>query len=150
MKRFLPTITILATATLIAACTGNAEPDAVTVTVTAAPESSTPQTTQVTITQTQSSTTSSSTEPPTECTPEALSRDVDPGLDTVLYCDGQWLRGGRWQTDWVVYAYWESGRWNQYSSHGTSEVTGYPCYDLERARNDGAPEEILGMMAACG
>ncbi|MGP6173868.1 hypothetical protein [Corynebacterium sp. A21] len=144
MRHPFRTILLLATATLLTACTGaGTGTPTETVTVTEGPGTSAATSTPTT------PTTSSPTDPFIECTPEALARDIDPGLDTVLYCDGQWLRGGRWQTDWVIYAFWNNGRWVEYEAHGSSEVTEYPCFDLDRARADGAPEEILGMMAEC-
>lgn len=84
-----------------------------------------------------------------ECTAEALARDVDPELDTVLHCDGQRLHGGKGQTDWVVFAHWENGRWAGYEKHGTSPLSGYPCFHLPQAWADGAPAEILGDMLPC-
>lgn len=171
MKRLIPTLTLPGAAVLLAACATTVDPGAdtgadpvtATVTVTAAPETTTrpqtpPDSASATTTPVQVSPTledppessSSPTQPPAECTADALARDIDPALDSVLYCDGQWLRGGKWQTDWVVYAHWEGGRWHPYDPHGTTEMTGYPCHDLAQARADGAPAEILDMMTPCG
>lgn len=83
-----------------------------------------------------------------ECDAAALARDINSNLDVVTHCDGQWLRGGRYQTDWVIYAYWEDGQWNEYASHGQS-FTGFPCYHLDRARTDGVSEEIVVEMLEC-
>lgn len=83
-----------------------------------------------------------------ECEASALARDIDSNLDVVTHCDGQWLRGGRYQTEWVIYAYWEDDRWNEYASHGQS-FTGFPCHHLDRARTDGVPEEIVTEMLEC-
>lgn len=158
MRRHFHITLLLATATLLAACT-DAETGAPTetVTVTESPRtsvtSSTPTPTPAqpppATSKTPTPTSLSPTNPPTECTPEALARDVDPSLDTILYCDGQWLRGGQSQTDWVMYAFWDNGRWVEYGAHGRSEITEYPCFNLDQARSDGVPEEILGIMAEC-
>lgn len=83
-----------------------------------------------------------------ECEASALARDIDSNLDVVTHCDGQWLRGGRYQTDWVIYAHWDGDQWNEYAPHGQS-FTGFPCYHLDQARADGVSEEIVTEMLEC-
>lgn len=130
---------ILGTALLtlsLAACTG--APPQKTVTGTTTVETATTATTIA----------EESTPDVGECDATALARDISSNLDVVTHCDGQWLRGGRYQTDWIIYAYWEDGRWNEYASHGQS-FTGFPCYHLDQARADGVSEEIVTEMLEC-
>lgn len=159
MKRHAPPVLTTTLLTLGLAACGNTTPadeagdteasetmpETVTVTDTATDTTTPPPTT----TSRTTSPTSTGTPGSGECSPEALARDIAPALDTVMYCDGQWLRGGKWQTDWVVYARWDNGRWVEYEEHGTSSATGFPCFHLDRARADGAPEEIVSEMLAC-
>lgn len=86
-----------------------------------------------------------------DCSPATFARDVNPEFDVTLYCDGQWARTGKDRTDWIAYAYWDNGQWVQYPSDGTT-TTGMsqPCYNLSSARANGAPEELLNVMPACG
>lgn len=115
-------------------------PPAVTVTTTLPP------------TQPASATTAT---PPQTTAPTAGDCDrseflVDFTDPVVMYCDGSWARAGQAQTDHVLLFRFLEGEWRTHPADGRSPVTEYQCYDEDRLRAAGAPEELIGQVAVCG
>lgn len=81
------------------------------------------------------------------CEPSMFSAEFTEPV--VLFCDGQWVRAGQAQTDWVQLYRYVDDRWEEHTHDGRSELTGYTCYEESRLRANGAPEELLGQALLC-
>ncbi len=149
------------------ACAAEEEPDSgpgtVTsvVTSTASGEPTTPTPTATTSSTRAPVTTTTATQTPTtqipttsprpedRCDPAVLQQGDGDFVDTVLYCDGTWARGGLAQSDYVGIFTWADGRWNRHTPDGESPETGYDCYDEDRLIASGAPQPILDTALLC-
>ncbi len=93
-------------------------------------------------------------DPPTELPADACEATTfqDSGhdfVDTVMFCDEGWARGGQAQTDYVRNFQWNNGGWDVYPAAGESLNTGYPCYDTETMARAGAPRVMLMEVLDC-
>lgn len=70
-------------------------------------------------------------------------------VDTVMFCEEGWARGGQAQTDYVRNFQWNNGRWDVYPAAGESVTTGYLCYDTETMARAGAPRVMLMEVLDC-
>lgn len=68
----------------------------------------------------------------------------------VMYCDGQWASAGPWGTDNVGYFHFEDGEWEGLKPDGRTSTTGHRCHDIDKLREEGAPEEFLENLIPCG
>lgn len=86
-----------------------------------------------------------------ECTAAALAEAAStPGFDTVHYCNGTWAQGGSAQAEQADSFHFDGTTWQRIPAVGkTQDGTDQPCYDVAALRRQGAPEEVLGGMAAC-
>lgn len=107
-------------------------------------EAYTPTTTEETTTE---STTTSAAPKVGSCEPGVFNLE-GPTETVVTYCDGQWARVGKAQTDYVTYQYWNGSQWDLITSDGET-FTGFPCYDTEYWKAQGAPREITDAMIPC-
>lgn len=137
------TVTVTATVTVTEAAT---EASATPTTVTVTPTTGTPASGPVTTTP-PTVTTASTTPVVPRCDPSNFLADfTEPG---VLFCDEAWARAGQAQSDHVLVFRYRDGRWRQYQHDGSSDVTGYICYDEGRMRAEGAPEELIAQVLLC-
>lgn len=67
----------------------------------------------------------------------------------VNYCDGSFAQAGAKQTDWIVDFEFIDGKWQVLESDGSLFTTGRACYDFDRLRERGAPEEFLDTVVEC-
>ncbi|NLF91031.1 MAG: hypothetical protein GX570_06760 [Corynebacterium marinum] len=143
----------VAAAAFLGACAGDpGEGTQVTTTVTAPAPPAVTVTTTLPPTQSTSATTAT---PPQTTAPTAGDCDrseflVDFTDPVVMYCDGSWARAGQAQTDHVLLFRFLEGEWRTHPADGRSPVTEYQCYDEDRLRAAGAPEELIGQVAVCG
>ena len=80
---------------------------------------------------------------------EAVVEGWPSATDTVIsYCDGTWATGGAAQTDWIEYFHFVDGEWSLLEGDGTME-NGGSCFEHDRLRKDGAPDEFLDQVAQC-
>lgn len=67
-----------------------------------------------------------------------------PELDVLSYCDGQWAKIGKNQTDWIVRMYWNGSRWVQPEFDGEKRMgLTQGCYLRESLADVGLPPEEL-------
>ena len=67
-----------------------------------------------------------------------------PELDVLSYCDGQWAKIGKNQTDWIVRMYWTGSRWVQPEFDGEKRMgLTQGCYLRESLADVGLPPEEL-------
>ena len=89
-------------------------------------------------------------QPPEPCSIDALHRTVGTGdLDTLIWCDGLWMRAGQWQTDNVRNFYLGGYLWRDFPADGTSEATGYPCYTQGRLDRENVPAGLRAYLMVC-
>ena len=135
-------------AALLGACAGDpGEGTQVTTTVTA------PAPPAGTVTTTLPPTSSPPSPPPPASTAGDCDRSeflVDFTDPVVMFCDGAWARAGQAQTDHVLLFRFLEGEWRTHPADGRSPVTEYQCYDEDRLRAAGAPEELIGQVSLCG
>ena len=67
----------------------------------------------------------------------------------VTYCDGEWARAATYATDDMRGFHFVDGTWKQVEAHGNQVISGYPCYDDDRLRAEGAPEDFIQQMTKC-
>ena len=87
------------------------------------------------------------------CEPEAFDEVVDgwptPFETIVSFCDGEWAKAAAGGTDDTRGFHFIDGTWTSIKYDGTQEISGYPCYDHDRLRKEGAPDELLDHMTEC-
>ena len=87
------------------------------------------------------------------CEPEAFDEVVDgwptPFETIVSFCDGEWAKAAAGGTDDTRGFHFIDGTWTSIKYDGTQEISGYPCYDHDRLRKEGAPDELLDHMSEC-
>lgn len=89
-------------------------------------------------------------QPPEPCSIDALHRTAGTGdLDTLIWCDGLWMRAGQWQTDNVRNFYLGGYLWRDFPADGTSEATGYPCYTQGRLDREDVPAGLRAYLMVC-
>lgn len=67
-----------------------------------------------------------------------------PELDVVSYCDGDWAKIGKAQTDWTVRMYWDGAQWVQPEFDGETRMGMMQgCYLRESFADVGLPPEEL-------
>lgn len=89
-------------------------------------------------------------QPPEPCSIDALHRTAGTGdLDTLIWCDGLWMRAGQWQTDNVRNFYLGGYLWRDFLADGTSEATGYPCYTQGRLDRVDVPAGLRAYLMVC-
>lgn len=148
-----PLAVAVAAAAFLGGCAGDpGEGTQVTTTVTAPEPPAVTVTTTLQPTQPASATTAT---PPQTTAPTAGDCDrseflVDFTDPVVMYCDGSWARAGQAQTDHVLLFRFLEGEWRTHPADGRSPVTEYQCYDEDRLRAAGAPEDLIGQVAVCG
>ncbi|WP_315151052.1 hypothetical protein [Corynebacterium variabile] len=87
---------------------------------------------------------------PELCSIDALHRTAGTGdLDTLIWCDGLWMRAGQWQTDNVRNFYLGGYLWRGFPADGTSEATGYPCYTQGRLDREDVPAGLRAYLMVC-
>lgn len=119
-------------------------------TAAAAPSTSTVVSTSVvTVTESAPTTTAAPAGPSVEerCELGRLTSDIGiPELDAVSYCDGQWAKIGKNQTDWIVRMYWDGARWVQPEFDGETRMgLSQGCYLRESFADVGLPPAELTM-----
>lgn len=74
-----------------------------------------------------------------------LTSDIDtPELDVVSYCDGEWAKIGKNQTDWIVRIHWDGSRWVQPEFDGEKRMgMTQGCYLRESFADIGLPPAEL-------
>lgn len=70
-------------------------------------------------------------------------------VDTVMFCDQGWARGGKFQTDYVRNFQWNNNSWEIVPAAGESINSGYPCYDTQAMSRAGAPDLMLMEVLDC-
>lgn len=87
------------------------------------------------------------------CEPEAFNEVVDgwpsPFETIVSFCDGEWAKAAAGGTDDTRGFRFIDGTWTSIKYDGTQEISSYPCYDHDRLRKEGAPDELLDHMTEC-
>ena len=87
------------------------------------------------------------------CEPEAFDEVVDswptPFETIVSFCDGEWAKAAAGGTDDTRGFRFIDGTWTSIKYDGTQEISSYPCYDHDRLRKEGAPDELLDHMTEC-
>ncbi|MHA2789582.1 hypothetical protein ACXZ66_10600 [Corynebacterium sp. S7] len=73
---------------------------------------------------------------------------VEPGQLGALYCDGSWANLGLAQTDGLYFVRYINQQWEVVPHVGTT-WTGFPCYDVEYWKEQGAPQAITDRMLVC-
>lgn len=87
---------------------------------------------------------------PGECSIESLHRTGGTqDLDTLIYCDGLWMRAGQWRTDNVRNFYLGGYLWRDFAADGTSEATGYPCYSQNRLDREDVSDGLRAYLLVC-
>ncbi|RSZ61409.1 hypothetical protein EAH68_13140 [Corynebacterium hylobatis] len=157
--RPLTVLLTLGAALFLGACAadGDSAAGTVTETMTVTPGITTPTTTTATpATDTNSPTlvtTTTQVTPPTMpdrfggCEPAFFLDEFTSPV--VLFCDGAWARAGQAQTDHVLVFRYRDGRWLSHPHDGRDVFTQYPCYDEEKLRATGAPEELISQVSLC-
>lgn len=85
------------------------------------------------------------TEAPTgDCSIEQIREDIDVAeMDMVMFCDGDWAQVGKYQTDYILNAYFNGETWVVPPYDGqVTEGLMHGCYTEEHIDAlGGAPEE---------
>lgn len=82
------------------------------------------------------------------CAPDTVATAGPASPVTVIYCDGEWAKAGRPQTDHSWILRWQNGGWTQVQPSGEN-ATGFPCYDKAALQQQGIPEELLAKTITC-
>jgi hypothetical protein len=89
-------------------------------------------------------------QPPEPCSIDALHRTGGTGdLDTLIWCDGLWMRAGQGQTDNVRSFNLGGHLWRDFPADGASEATGYPCYTQGRLDREDVPAGLRAYLMVC-
>ncbi len=80
--------------------------------------------------------------PAEACAPATFQQAGHDFVDTVLFCEDGWARGGLEQSDHVRNFQWREDSWHEVEATGES-FTGFPCYDTEAMAEAGAPHVLL-------
>lgn len=92
------------------------------------------------------------------CAPEVVEPEVaaksgvgeKQGALIIKYCDGEWAQWTAYSVGGVDHVLkWNGSGWSEYESHGVSQPSGYACFDLNRAEQDGVPAAIRSDLLAC-
>lgn len=67
----------------------------------------------------------------------------------VLYCDGEWATAGADESDEIGNFRFADGKWSVIEPDGRTSLTHHLCYDIDKLRDEGAPEEFLENLIAC-
>lgn len=67
----------------------------------------------------------------------------------VMYCDGEWATAGADRSDEIGNFRFVDGEWSGIEPDGRTSVTRHRCFDTDRLRGEGAPEEFLENLIAC-
>lgn len=85
-------------------------------------------------------------EGPCEWTP---MEQGSPGEEVYSFCDGRWAIVGIYATDAVGEFFWNGTEWEALAHDGRTTMTNHICYDLDRVRGMGAPEEFISKLIPC-
>nr|VDG63022.1 Uncharacterised protein [Streptococcus thermophilus] len=70
--------------------------------------------------------------------------------DTVsTFCDGQFAAVGKYATDGVSYLHWNGQTWEDIPHDGRDSASNLKCYDHDKVREMGAPEEFVEKLTPC-
>lgn len=145
----------------LAACTDDAplpepapSPETTTETVSEETEPETDDSsTTVTVSETEKSTdAAAAAEPaesptsPCEWTP---AEEGDIGDTISTYCDGQFAVIGKYRSDNVEYLHWDGHDWQPIEHDGRDPASNFKCYDYDKVREMGAPEEFVEKLTPC-
>lgn len=87
---------------------------------------------------------------PGDCSIDSLHRSAGTeDLDTLIWCDGLWMRAGQWRTDHVRNFYLGGYLWREFVADGTSDATGYPCYSQGRLDRENVPAGLQEYLMVC-
>ena len=87
------------------------------------------------------------------CEPAAFDEVVEewPTLmgTAVLFCDGTWATAGQNGTDFIGHFHFTNGQWEVIDYDGRSSVTRHHCFDHNKLRALGAPNDFLTGVLQC-
>lgn len=67
-----------------------------------------------------------------------------------MYCDGEWATAGADGTDAIGNFHFVDGEWTAIEPDGRTSTTRHRCHDIDKLREEGAPEEVLENVIPCG
>lgn len=79
------------------------------------------------------------------CKVSALNKGSGMPL-TVMYCDGTWAKVGKPSSDRLAPLHFDGKEWNYVEADGEGDPSigeGDPCWDRQKVRAQGAPEEVF-------
>lgn len=82
--------------------------------------------------------------------PHDPSKSIATGSTISTFCDGEWLKAGKYQTDSMWIEHYDGSQWKEVSSDGRNQVgLDAPCYSAAKLRKMGAPEELIDQVLLC-
>ena len=82
--------------------------------------------------------------------PNDPSKSVATGSTVSSFCDGEWLKAGKYQTDSMWLEHYDGSQWKEVSSDGRNRVgLDAPCYSESKLRRMGAPQELIAQTLLC-
>ncbi|KAA8735739.1 hypothetical protein [Corynebacterium tuscaniense] len=87
------------------------------------------------------------------CEPAAFDAVVEewptPMGTAVLFCDGSWATAGQNGTDFIGHFHFTNGQWEVIDYDGQSSVTRHHCFDHNKLRALGVPNDLLTRVLEC-
>lgn len=88
------------------------------------------------------------------CAPKMFAPSGDTpesgiGSVVVKYCDGQWAYWGTYGVGGLVVSKWNGSEWNVYQRFSESMSDEEACAQVDKARSDGMPEELVSQLWTC-
>lgn len=82
--------------------------------------------------------------------PTDPSTSVATGSTVSTFCDGEWLKAGKHQSDSMWLEHYDGSQWKEVSSDGRNRVgLDAPCYSESKLRRMGAPQELIDQTLLC-